>query len=90
MIWFEYKYISSYEIIERTKLLTEFSIIDIATLIILFIVTISMIFYIIPYLDLYSVFLSKQKEKKNRKELIRKIKLQKDIEDSIAKELNIK
>ncbi len=90
MVWFEYKYISSYEIIEKTKLITEFSIIDIATLIMLFIITISMIYFIIPYLDLYSVYLKKIKEKKNRKELIRKIKLQKDIEDSIAKELNIK
>jgi antibiotic biosynthesis monooxygenase (ABM) superfamily enzyme len=90
MIWFEYTYISSHEIIEKAKLLTEYSIIDTTVLIILFISTISIIYYVIPYLNLYNDYLEKEKIKKNKRNLLRRIKLQKEIEEKLAKQINIK
>ena len=89
MIWFEYTYISSHEIIEKTKLITEYSIIDILALLILLILTILIIYYAIPYLNLHNDYLKKEKDIKTRRKLINKIKLQKDIEETLAKKLNI-
>jgi hypothetical protein len=48
------------------------------------------ILYFIPIFKIKLINNRKDKEKKEKKELLRKISLQKNIEESIAKELNIK
>ena len=89
MILFEYKYTSSSDIINNFKLLTEYSILEYTILIVLLIILISMIYYIIPIINTYIIFRKKEKEKYKRKEMIKQIVMQKDINDEIEKELNI-
>lgn len=90
MTWFEYKYSEASEIFKNIKLIYEYSISDYIVLIwwILFIVLFSM--YIIPITKVIIVNRKKEKEKRKRKNIMKKILLQKDIEDSISKELWIK
>lgn len=90
MIWFEYKYLTSSEILNNIKNIMDFSIIDYTTFILLSILIILSILYFIPILKISIEERKKAKEKRIKKELLRKIALQKDIEESIAKELNIK
>lgn len=87
MIWFEYKFFSSLEIIQNIKLITQYSIIDILILIFLCILSILAIYYLIPFLEIYIKHLNANKAKKIKKELIKKIILQKNIEEDIEKEL---
>lgn len=90
MIWFEYKYISSHEILTKIELVSNYSIVDIASLLALILLTFLLIFYVIPYISLYHEFICKKRQKSKKKDFIRKINLQREIEDSIAAELNIK
>ena len=90
MFWFNYDYITSSDIINNIKLLIHFSIIDIAIISWLIVLVIIMIFYLVPILNIYIQFLDKKIKDNSKKENLRKILLQKEIEESIAKELNIK
>jgi len=47
-------------------------------------------FYIFPLLRIVVIEKNKEKEKRIKKEMLRKIVLQKEINESIAKELDIK
>lgn len=48
-----------------------------------------LIVYILPYLYIYIDFKQSENTKKNRKNFIKQIALQKDIDDEIEHELNI-
>jgi len=89
MVWFEYKYITSSDIIKNIKLLTEYSLIEYFILIWSIILLIAFIYYIIPIINISNNFWKKEKEKKNRKRFIKQIAMQKNINDEIEKELNI-
>ncbi len=89
MVWFEYKYTTSADVINNIKLLTEYSIIEYSILIGSIILLIIFIYYIVPTINISNTFWKKEKEKKNRKKLIKQIVMQKDINDEIEKELNI-
>ena len=89
MILFEYKYTSSSDIINNFRLLTEYSVLEYIILIVLLFILISMVYYIIPITNTYVIYRKKEAEKYKRKEMIKKIVMQKDINDEIEKELNI-
>lgn len=90
MIWFEYKYNTFSEVIKNIKILTQYSVVDLIMLFSLLIVIILFIFYIIPISKVYIDSQKLKKEKAKKREFLRKISLQKDIEDKIAKEINIR
>ncbi|NCO32131.1 hypothetical protein GW891_05195 [bacterium] len=48
-----------------------------------------LIFYILPFFKLYLEEKKKIKEKNRKRDFLKKIALQKDIEDKIAKQINI-
>lgn len=89
MIWFNYKYTSSSDIIKNIPLLSEYTNIQFVILVVSIILLISAIFYFVPYVNIYYTFIKKQREKEKRKEMIKQIAMQKDINDEIEKELNI-
>lgn len=89
MILFEYKYITFFEVINNIKTIYNYTNIEIAFLLLWISIILLLILYIIPFIKIYFDYKKIMKEKNNKKELLKKIKLQKDIEDKIAKELNI-
>lgn len=90
MLWFEYKYLTSSEILSKIINVVNYSIIDIIILLIWIILIYVLIFYLFPLINIYIKEKQKLKEKKRKKEMLRKIVLQKEINESIAKELDIK
>lgn len=90
MIWFEYNYNTYTQVIDNINLVYNYNIWNYIVLItwIIFIIFFSK--YIIPLIKIFKENKKEEKEKKKKKDLIKKIILQKDIEDSISKELNIK
>ena len=88
MVWFEYKYTTSSEIMNNIKLLTEYSIPEYAILITSVVLLILIIYYIVPSINIYYILVNKEKEVQKRKEMLRQIVMQKDINDEIEKELN--
>jgi hypothetical protein len=89
MVGFEYKYLTSREILNNFKLIMEYSTTEYVYLIVSIITIFSIIYYIIPTINIFLNYKKLQKEKFNRKKFIRQIALQKDINDEIEKELNI-
>lgn len=89
MIWFEYKYISFIEVIDKMKTFNNYSFIELIVLASSITIMILLILYILPFLKLYLEEKKKLKEKNRKREFLKKIALQKDIEDKIAKEINI-
>ena len=80
----EYTYNSPAEIISNIKLIDDFSYI---ILIILIIVIIVITRYLLPILYIFKDYLKSQKEKRKKSSMLKKIILQKEIEDSILKEV---
>lgn len=89
MIWFEYKYISFIEVIDKMKTFNNYSFIELIVLVFSIITIILLILYIMPFIRIYMDEKKKIKEKNRKREFLKKIALQKDIEDKIAKEINI-
>ena len=89
MIWFEYEYTAFSEVIKSLKIITDYTINDLITLIIWLVLIVLFVFYIIPINEVYRNSQKIKKEKLRKRDLLRKISLQKNIEDKIAKEINI-
>lgn len=89
MVWFNYEYVSSTDIVNNIKLLTDYSLKEYSILIVYIILTILIIYYIIPTINIYFNFNEKENEKQNKKKMLKQIVMQKDINDEIEKELNI-
>jgi len=89
MLWFEYKYITFSEIIKNIKIFTDYSTYELIILIIAVFIILLLTIYIIPIIAVYINSQKIKKEKIRKRDLLRKISLQKNIEDKIAKELNI-
>ena len=88
MFWFEYKYKSPEYIIENIKLLSEFSILEYVILWLSVLWFLIMFFYLLPYFYIVKKYMDKEKEKRNKRNFIKQIALQKDIEEEIEKEMS--
>lgn len=85
---FEYKYNTPNDIFLNILLLQEISPISIGIFCVLLLIIISHLLYIIPTINiLYTEFIRARKAKK-RKDFIRQIAIQKDIEDQIMQEID--
>ena len=90
MIWFEYSYNKPSVIIDKMKLLWELWIIEYWILFIIIIMFLLLIYYIVPYFHFLFLKIYDDKLNKKKKKLINLIIMQKDIEEEIEKELNLK
>ncbi len=85
---FEYKYNTPNDIFLNILLLQEISPISLGIFCVLLLIIISHLLYIIPTINiLYTEFIRARKAKK-RKDFIRQIAIQKDIEDQIMQEID--
>lgn len=89
MIWFEYKYNSSSEIINNIKLLIDYSITEYFILAGLFILLIIFIYYIIPLINITLNYKKLDKKINKKKEMLKLILIQNKINEEIEKEVNI-
>ncbi|MDP2091043.1 MAG: hypothetical protein Q8K30_05605 [Candidatus Gracilibacteria bacterium] len=89
MVGFEYKYVTSTDIMKNIKLLTEYTNFEYSLLIAGIFILILIIYYIIPTFNIYIKYNEKQAAIISRKKMIKQIAMQKDINDEIEKELNI-
>lgn len=89
MIWFEYKYTTSTEIMKSLKIIIDYSITEYLLLAFWLIFIILMIFILLPTFSIFLKYTKNEKKKKERKNMIQQIAMQKDINDEIEKELNI-
>jgi uncharacterized membrane protein len=81
----EYKYKTANEIFSNIYFVKDFSIIDIIILILLLICLILTIYYILPIIYILKEKLRADRKKRERKNLLKKIMLQKEIGDEIFK-----
>lgn len=89
MILFEYTYTPWDEIFNNFKPMLEYSPTEYAILGGTIFMVLLIILYFIPTINIYGSYLRKEKEKQERKNMIKQIAMQKDINDEIEKELNI-
>lgn len=89
MIWFEYKYTTSTEIMKSLKIIIDYSITEYLLLAFWLIFIILMIFILLPTFSIFLKYTKNEKKKKERKNMIQQIAMQKDINNEIEKELNI-
>lgn len=87
--WYNYEYITSGEIFKSISNIKNYWIIDIIILVIIIWIILTFIFYILPKLNNFMIKYKKEKETKIKKQMMNKIILQKDLEDSISKELHL-
>ena len=90
MIWFEYKYLSFTEVLNNIKNINNYSQEELDILWASILVILILIVYLIPIIKVYNDERKRVKEKMKKREFLKKIALQKDIEDKIAQEINIK
>lgn len=90
MFWFEYKYTESFEIFKNIKKFLDYWITEWIFLSVWIIFIFSMTFYVIPKIKIYLKQSLKEKEKNEKKKLINKIVLQKNLEDLIRREVDEK
>jgi beta-lactamase regulating signal transducer with metallopeptidase domain len=88
MIWFEYNYIKATEIFNSLKLVLDYSIVEFIVLVIWISIVIWLIFYIFPILDIYFQYRKNLKTKEKNLKLLKKLTVQKEIEEQVAKEVN--
>ena len=90
MFWFEYRYTESFEIFKNIKKFLDYWIKEWIFLSVWIIFIFSMTFYVIPKIKIYLKQSLKEKERNEKKKLINKIVLQKNLEDLIRREVDEK
>lgn len=90
MFWFEYRYTESFEIFKNIKKFLDYWITEWIFLSVWIIFIFSMTFYVIPKIKIYLKQSLKVKERNEKKKLINKIVLQKNLEDLIRREVDEK
>ena len=90
MFWFEYRYTESFEIFKNIKKFLDYWITEWIFLSVWIIFIFSMTFYVIPKIKIYLKQRLKEKERNEKKKLINKIVLQKNLEDLIRREVDEK
>lgn len=89
MIWFSYEFLTFSVAYNWIKIITSYSIIEFAILSISIIFFLLLILYIIPIIKIYCLEREKEKIKLKNRKMLKRITLQKDIEDDIAEELKL-
>ena len=89
MIGFEYKYKSPIEIIHNLGFLSDYSVLWLILIIISIIITISLIIYIGPIISIWLDYRELENEKLEKKNFLKLMILQKNLEEEIENELNI-
>ena len=90
MFWFEYRYTESFEIFKNIKKFLDYWITEWIYLSVWIKFIFSMTFYVIPKIKIYLKQSLKEKERNEKKKLINKIVLQKNLEDLIRREVDEK
>ena len=90
MFWFEYRYTESFEIFKNIKKFLDYWITEWIFLSVWIIFIFSMTFYVITKIKIYLKQSLKEKERNEKKKLINKIVLQKNLEDLIRREVDEK
>ena len=90
MFWFEYRYTESFEIFKNIKKFLDYWMTEWIFLSVWIIFIFSMTFYVIPKIKIYLKQSLKEKERNEKKKLINKIVLQKNLEDLIRREVDEK
>jgi len=85
---FEYKYNTPNDIFQNILLLQELSPIDIGVFCVILLFFIINILYIMPSINILVSEYTKQKKSQKRKNFIKQIAIQKDIEDQIMQEID--
>jgi hypothetical protein len=85
---FKYTYLPSEEVMKNVLYIKDFWVIEIIILVILLYLVFIAINYIFPFLYLKKQEKSFTKEKDKKREFIKKIALQREIEDEIEKEID--
>lgn len=86
---FEYKYHTPNDILNNILLLWEISPVDLGLFWVIFLWVIILQLYIIPSINILVVNTFKQHESNKRRNFIKQIAIQKDIEDQIAEEIDV-
>ena len=89
MIWFEYTYNTPSEILSSITVLSHSSIKDFSIIVFIVVLYLCLVYYVIPYFKILWEYMSQEKKKRERKNFINKIALQKDLEEEIERELQI-
>lgn len=87
MNWFNYNFLTFLEVYNNIKIINYYNIFDYIWLILWLIILVVSILYLLPLIDIYRHYKMENRIKLNKKKMIRRIAMQKDIEDTIAKEL---
>lgn len=87
IVWYSYKFSSLSDIMSSTKSIFEYSPLEYAGLFWIMLVVWIAVYYIIPFVIIVQINALKEREKRNKKNLLNKIRLQKQIEDEIDEEL---
>ena len=88
MVGFNYTYLELGEIQSIILPISEYGIIEYAVLSIIILLSVSIVFFVFPILYSIGGYIEKQKRQRTRKNLLKQIALQKDIEDSIESEVS--
>lgn len=86
---FEYKYHTPNDILNDILLLSEISPLDMGIFWVIFWCLILLQLYLIPSINIIVVNAFKQYESNKRRNFIKQIAIQKDIEDQIAEEIDV-
>jgi len=87
MNWFTYTYLTTNEIFEKINYISMDNFLWILFLIIWVFLVFILNNYIFPAILFWVEYLKKEQNKKNRKRLLKKITLQREVEDEIEKSL---
>ncbi len=89
MIWFEYKYNSPSQITNDINIFLDYSNNEYIIILLIFSLFIITLLYIFPIIDIFIEYRKNENLKKEKKKIIQRMILRKNIESEIEKELNI-
>lgn len=89
MLGFEYIYTSPGEIMQWLYAMNEYSLLSYTAIVFLCLMYVWGVYFLFPYLYVLQNYYFREREKRRKKEMIRQIALQKDIEFEIENEMNL-
>lgn len=86
-LWYTYK--TTRQIIDTIPHLSDFSNYQFISLIFILVITLLLIYYLLPILNLSLQYLKEDKVRINKRKFLEKISMQKKLEDEIMKEIEM-